>query len=313
MRKLIFGCGYLGRRVAERWRDAGAEVTIVTRSDDKANQLRGEGFQTLVADITRPETLDTLPEAETVLYSVGFDRLAGRSIRQVYAGGMQNVLIRMSKKTERLIYISTTGVYGPARGEWIDERSPTNPQRDGAKASLDAEQRIAAHPLAGRAVVLRLAGLYGPGRVPYEQKLRASQPLAVPSTDWLNLIHVDDAATAVVAADGWGKKGVRNLLCEAPSGPFRQKVPDTFFSANIFCVCDGHPVVRRDYYREVARLLGTPEPRFEPASRSLNSAACGLAVRSRENKRIANKKMQRELGVRPTYPTYHEGLAAILQ
>ncbi|MCH7751985.1 MAG: NAD-binding protein, partial [Planctomycetes bacterium] len=80
MNRLIFGCGYLGERVAKRWRDAGATVHVVTRSPERARQLADDGFQPLVADVTRPETLADLPAAETILFSVGYDRSAETSI-----------------------------------------------------------------------------------------------------------------------------------------------------------------------------------------------------------------------------------------
>ena len=80
---------------------------------------------------------------------------------------MRNVLAALPAETGRLIYISTTGVYGPADGDWVDEVTPPDPQREGGRASLAAEQVLAAHPLGQRSVILRLAGIYGPGRVPF--------------------------------------------------------------------------------------------------------------------------------------------------
>ena len=103
--------------------------------------------------------------------------------------------------SNRFIYISTTGVYGPASGEWIDETTPPDPQRDGGRASLAAERALAASPFAARGVILRLAGIYGPGRVPFIEELCAGEPIPAPTTGYLNLIHVDDAAETVLAAD----------------------------------------------------------------------------------------------------------------
>ncbi len=286
MTKLIFGCGYLGSRVARQWRDAGEEVAVVTRSAEKSRQLCGEGFRALVADVTLPETLAELPAAETVLMAVGFDRAAGGSIHDVYVDGMRNVLAALPEDTGRLIYISTTGVYGRADGDWVDEHSPTAPHREGGQASLEAEHRLAEHSLAAHAIVLRMAGLYGPGRIPYQEKLRANQPLAVPSEGWLNLIHVDDAARVVVAAGQWEAE---------TDGP------------HCFCVSDGTPVVRGDYYRAVAQQIGAPGPRF-----ALPDARSPAAARAAANRRISNRKLLQTLPIQLLYPSYREGLAEAL-
>jgi nucleoside-diphosphate-sugar epimerase len=284
--KLIFGCGYLGQRVAQKWRESGCNVTVITRNNQSANDFYREGYNAIVADVTQPETLARLPAAETVLFSVGFDQTAGKSIADVYAGGVQNVLAALPDTVERFIYISTTGVYGPASGEWVDESTSTDPRRDGGRASLAAEQALNAHTIGKRSIIFRLAGLYGPGRIPYLDKLRAGEPIPVPSSGWLNLIHVDDAADAVVAAD---------LVTPFGEGP------------RVYCVSDGAPVPRAEYYSEVARQIGAPPPQFiEPDPLSPRAA------RAESNRRIANHRMLAELRVTLSYPDYRAGLAAIL-
>ncbi len=206
--KLVFGCGYLGLRAARLWRAAGWHVVAVTRSEDRSLELAGAGLFPIAADVTQPQSLPRIRDVPTlggrkvdcVLFAVGYDRTSGQSIHQVYAGGVQNVLDALPASVERFIYISTTGVYGPGNGEWVDEFTPPDPRRDGGQASLAAEEVLAAHPLGKNSVVLRLAGIYGPGRVPFIDKLRAGEPIPAPTTGHLNLIHVDDAAAAVVAA-----------------------------------------------------------------------------------------------------------------
>jgi nucleoside-diphosphate-sugar epimerase len=284
--KLIFGCGYLGQRVAREWLDAGHCVTVITRSGQRADDFRRDRYDAIVADVTQPETLAKLPVAETVLFSVGFDKTGGQSIADVYAGGVRNALAALPATVERFIYISTTGVYGPAGGEWVDESTPTDPRRDGGRASLAAEQALAAHPIGKRGIILRLAGLYGAGRIPYLDRLRADEPIPVPSSGWLNLIHVDDAANAVVAAD---------LVPPFGEGP------------RVYCVSDGAPVPRAEYYSEVARQIGAPPPKFvapDPLS--------PRAARAESNRRVCNNRMLAELRVTLMYPDYRAGLAAIL-
>lgn len=284
MANLIFGCGYLGERVARRWQAAGCDTYAVTRSAERARQFERDGRRPIVADVTEPDSLAGLPAADTVLYAVGYDRAAGRSLQEVYVDGFRQVLDHLPADTGRLIYVSSTGVYGPTDGEVYDEDSLCDPQREGGRACLAAEQLLAAHPLGRRSIVLRLAGIYGPGRIPLRSQIVAGEPLAVPVDGYLNLIHVDDAVETVLAAEHRGNP------------------PRTYI------VSDGHPVIRRTYYEELARLLAAPAPRFsEPVA---DSAAL---ARSRVDKRLSNARMLRELGVQPAYPSYREGLAAIVR
>jgi nucleoside-diphosphate-sugar epimerase len=287
MTKLVFGCGYLGRRVARQWRGNGAKVFVVTRSVERAAVFKQDGYEAIVADVTRPETLNDLPTADVVLFAVGYDRSAGKPIHNVYAGGMRNVLAALPVKTGRIIYISTTGVYGPGSGQWVDEDTLTDPQRDGGRASLAAEQVLAAHPLASNSVILRLAGIYGPLRVPFLNELFGGHPIPARESGYLNLIHVDDAAMVVDAAA---------RLPRFENGP------------EIFCVSDGHPILRGEYYAELARQLGTAPPRYvEPDPDSPRAA------RAEANRRVRNSKLLHALNVKLTYPDYRAGLAAILE
>lgn len=283
MTMLIFGCGYLGERVARRLRDAGNDVVVVTRSSERTATLRRAGFNAIVADVTKPESLTGLPAVKSVLFSVGFDRVAGGVIENVYAGGARNVLAALPSDVGRFIYISTTGVYGSAGGEWVDEDTPPDPQREGGQASLAAERALAESPFADRGVVLRLAGIYGPGRIPFLDKLRAGEPIPAVSTGHLNLIHVEDAAAVVVAAAEQESIG------------------------KVYCVSDGHPVERGDYYREVARLIGAPPPTFIAPDPNSPRAA-----RAEADRRVSNARMLSDLGVRLQFPDYRSGLAAIL-
>ena len=311
--KLLFGCGYLGSRVAALWQAAGERVTIVTRDPDKAEALRLRGYEALVADVCEPATLQSLPEAETVLFTVGYDRRTPqRSIGEVYAQGVRNVLDavqgsgfrvqgsndstplpnaepRTSNPEPLFIYVSSTGVYGDADGDWVDETTSCRPLREGGKACLAAEEAIANHHLAPRSVVLRLAGIYGPDRIPRGDALRRGEPIDAPADGYLNLIHVDDAAQVVLAVEQAAAAG-------------KVATPQTY------CVSDGHPGLRREYYAELARLLEAPPPRFVEPSPSSPAAA-----RAAADKRISNAKLLKD--IRPTlrYPSFREGLAAIIR
>jgi len=279
--KLVVGCGYLGIRVARRWLAEGAEVYAVTRSAERAEALRHEGLRPIVADVTRPETLAGLPPAETVLYSVSYDPQGAASRWDVYPHGLRAVLDALGQSTRRIVFTSSTGVYGQTDGTWVDEGSPCLPTREAGRAMLAAEEVLEGHRLAGRGIVLRLAGLYGPGRITRLRDLLAGRPIAAPPRAFLNLIHVDDAAGVVQAAE----------TC--------RRVPRTYV------VSDGSPVERDEFYRWLSDLLGCPPPQFtEPTPESLAQS------RSSTDKRVRNRRMLEELGVTLRYPTYREGLAA---
>ncbi len=282
MKRLIFGCGYLGERVARRWQSQGDEVFAVTRSTERAEQLAERGLRTIVADVTDPSTLDGLPQVEVTLYAVGYDRSSPRSMREVYVDGLKAALQAMSHRTARIIYISSTSVYGQTDGGWVDENSPCEPARENGRVCLEAENALRDSPLAERSVVLRLAGIYGPGRLPNRQALRSGEPIASSLEGYLNLIHVDDAASVAAAA------------------------ADHSRPSPLYLVSDGSPMTRQEYYAEAARLLGAPPPRFiGPTEESTKQ------LRAATNRRISNAKMLAELGVELAYPSYREGLAAL--
>jgi nucleoside-diphosphate-sugar epimerase len=279
--RLVIGCGYLGLRVAGRWQRRGDEVFAVTRSAERASVLRQSGLCPIVADVTCRETLSALPPAETVLYAVGYDREAGLSMREVYVTGLLAVLDSLPASINRLIYISSTGVYGQTDGQWVIEDSECEPTRESGRVCLEAERALQAHRLGERSVILRLAGIYGPGRLPNQSALRTAEPIAAAPDGYLNLIHVDDGASVVLAAAEHGQ----------PSP--------------LYLVSDGHPVPRREYYAEAARLLGAPPPRFvSPPPESPKAA------RAEGSRRVSNARMLAELGVQLKYPTFREGLAA---
>ncbi len=281
--RLVIGCGYLGLRAAQRWQLLGDEVFAVTRSAERAATFRQCGLRPVVADVTRPDTLATLPPAETVLYAVGHDRGAGHSMREVYVTGLLAVLDSLPKQVGRIVYISSTGVYGQTDGGWVDEDSACEPTRESGRVCLEAERTLQAHPLGQRGVILRLAGIYGPGRVPNQAALRAGEPIAAAADGYLNLIHVDDAVSAILAA------------AEHPQ------------PSRLYVISDGHPAQRHDYYAEAARQLGAPPPRYvapPPGS--------AKAARAEGSRRVRNARMLAELGIRLRHPTFLEGLAADL-
>ena len=281
MRKLVVGCGYLGRRVARAWVSAGDDVYALTRSESRGSDFRTEGIQPVIGDVTRSDTLDALPEVDTVLYAVGFDRNAGHSMREVYVDGLRNVLDRVAASTGRFLYISSTSVYGQSAGEWVDEDSPCDPTRPNGVICLEAEGLVRAafpssagdHPGECSANVLRLAGIYGPDRLLRRiVSVKAGEPVSGNPDAWLNLIHVDDAVRSVLAC-----------AAEAPQG-------------RTYLVCDDEPLTRSTYYKTLAELLDAPPPSFETTDEMAR------------NKRCRNSRLRTELSVSLEFPAARAGL-----
>lgn len=276
---LIVGCGYLGRRAAEAWQTQGRQVLAVTRSAARADEFRTVGLEPVVADVTEPNSL-LLPSVQTVLYAVGLDRTSGKSMRDVYVRGLENVLAALPRP-ERFVYVSSTSVYGQTEEEEVDETSATEPLEESGQIVLEAEavlrQRLP------EAIVLRFTGIYGPGRLLRRQTLLAGEPIVGDADKWLNLIHVEDGVAAVLAAAELGRPGA------------------------IYNVSDGQPVRRRDFYRHLAQLLGAPEPWFVAPP-----PGTPLPPHERANRRVSNARFRDELKVTLRYPDYTTGLAASL-
>ncbi len=278
--KLVVGCGYLGRRVAEAWLRDGHRVWVTTRNADRAKNLAESGLFPLLVDVTEPERFPPLPEVATVLFAVGFDRAAQKPQHAVYVEGLQHILSALPASVARFIYISSTGVYGQATGDRVDEDTPALPLRDGGRACLAAEQLLQASAFGARSMILRLAGIYGPLRVPRSESIRGGDAIDAPADGYLNLIHVDDAVQIIQAV-------------ERLAPPRR------------YVVSDGQPCLRRDYYREIARLLDAPPPTF--TAPTPDSPA---AQRAASDKRIDPRRLFADIGVSLRYPSYREGLAA---
>jgi nucleoside-diphosphate-sugar epimerase len=284
---LVFGCGYLGERVARRWRAAGRRVYVVSRSAARAEHLAAAGYEPLVADVTQPAGWPNWPRADCVLFAIGHDRKAAASQREVYVEGLRGVLHALPPETGTFIYISSTGVYADLAGAWVDENTPPKPQRAGGMAVWEAEQVLLSHPLSRRAVILRMAGLYGAERLPQAELVRKGLPIPADADGWLNLIHVEDATQAVLAAE-----------------QFALAHPDRL--PRVWLIADGQPCQRREFYRAMAAALAAPEPRFSPPA-----PGSGAAARSLGNKRVSNRRMLEELRVQLAYPSYKQGVATV--
>ncbi|TWU47479.1 NAD dependent epimerase/dehydratase family protein [Rubripirellula tenax] len=289
-RTLIVGHGYLGKRVGRQAVAAGHTVYATSRDPSTVGPAWGGEVTPIRLDWTDRRMCARLPEVDRVLVAVSYDRTSRISRYDSQVGGLTNLLSVLPPNVD-VCYISTTGVYHQTDGVWVDERSPTRPSREGGRVHLQAESMLHRMRPQSPWSILRLSGIYGPGRVPRAGDVAAGRPISIPGFSshgggHLNLIHVDDAATAVMAV--WGRS----------DGSLRRRM---------YVVSDDKPTPRVDFYRRIAREIDAPDPVFidPPADASTR-------MRSDGDKRVWNRRMKSELVNRLKYPTFREGLAQVM-
>jgi nucleoside-diphosphate-sugar epimerase len=280
--RLVVGCGYLGTRVARRWIAAGDRVFGITRSPNRAAELEAAGITPIVYDVTTGpgsaavQTLRALPPFDTVFWAVGFDRASGTTHRDVHVDGLGRLLDALAG-SPRVILSSSTGVWGDEGGGVVTEETTTNPSREAGQVLVEAESLLRSHSK-GPGVALRFAGLYGPDRLPRLDDLRAGRPIAADPDSWLNLIHVDDAATVVCA-----------VAAAANPRP-------------LYVVSDGHPVLRRDWYGHLAAITGSPEPTWNPSLPRTRGA----------DKRVDPARLYSDLAIPLAHPDPLRGIEVVM-
>jgi nucleoside-diphosphate-sugar epimerase len=276
---LILGCGYVGEQLAKACIAEGVKVTGTTRSEVRAEELQALGVDAVVAD--SPELLPdkTLRQCDVLLDSIPLTR----DEKGMHASQLQ-WLPQIAPKLSKLRwagYLSTTGVYGDAGGAWVDEAYPCNPTSERGSERLIAEQAWLDSRLP--AEVFRIAGIYGPGRN-IGPRLMAGGYRAVrwQPEHWSNRIHVDDIVAALMAA------------INAPR------------RARICNLSDDEPLPHADYVTELARLIGAPAPELltpEEGEQQLSPMALEFF---RDNKRISNRMLHRELLPELRYPSFRD-------
>lgn len=279
----IVGCGYLGARVAALERAAGAAVAALARTADAADRLRALGIAPVDGDLDRPAALGRPPFAGNDLYY--FVSPPARGVTDPRVTACLSVLTE-GNRPRRIVLLSTTGVYGDCQGAWVNEDRPPHPRADRARRRLDAETTLRgwSAKTGVPVVILRVAGLYGPGRLPVA-RLQSGEPvLREEESPWSNRIHVDDLAAACVAAMRRGQPGA------------------------VYIATDGHPSTLTDYFNRVADTLGIARPPPVSMAEARERLSEGLLSYLAESKRLDNRRLRQELGVELRYPDLASGL-----
>jgi nucleoside-diphosphate-sugar epimerase len=284
MKKIfIAGCGYVGTRVARIWKETAAEVTCLVRSPGHQAALEAEGFTARSCTLDDPADIPVLDAAGCIVYY--FVPPPGGGIADSRARHFCTA-ISGSAPPARIIYMSATSVYSETGGGVVTEDSPAVPHSAMGKRRLDAEQAFLEY---GRAtgtpvIILRVSGIYGPGRLPLMQISQGQPLLNEAESGPSNRIHADDLAAVCLAAADRGEGG------------------------DIFNVSDGHPASMTSYFNACADLLGYPrQPQVSMAeARRVMSPLMHSYVS--DSRVVDNARMIERLNIRLKYPTMLEGL-----
>ena len=285
---LIVGCGDIGMRVAALERAAGRPVAALARSEDSVLRLRAAGIASIRGDLDVPSSLAALPLKDAVVYY--FAPPPGKGVTDPRMEAFVSLLVPHDLPA-RVVLISTTGVYGDCRGEWVTEERQPNPQADRAKRRLAAETALRrwGESSGVPVVILRVPGIYGPGRLP-EERLRGGEPvLREKESPFSNRIHADDLARVCMAA----------ARCRRPSV--------------VYNVSDGHPTTMTDFFNRAADQLGIPRPPAITRDEAQRRLGEGMLSYLAESNRIDNRRMREELGVELMYPDLVAGLASCIE
>lgn len=284
---VIIGCGDIGQRVACQWLQRGAQVSALVRSTHSAQVLAAQGITPVTGDLDRPQELPALDLAGALLYYFVPPPPRGRRDERVRDFVSSH---RARRAPARVVCISTSGVYGDHQGARVTEQTPPAPRTERAQRRFDAEQALGqwcqarGMPLS----VLRVGGIYGPGRLPVARLRQGAPVLRADQAPPTNRIHAEDLARVCVAAGEAGR------------------------AAGIYNVCDGQPSTMTDYFFGVADALGLPRPPEIDRKQAREMMSMDMLSYFDESRRMDNRRMCEELGITLRYPDLASGLAACL-
>jgi nucleoside-diphosphate-sugar epimerase len=283
MRVLIVGCGYVGLPLGESLVQQGHEVFGLRRTLDGAAELEALGIKPIAADICQPDQLASLPGPfDWVVNLVSSGKGGVDAYQQVFLDGTRNLIAWLSTQPtppKKFVYTSSTSVYGQTDGSVVKESSPTAPDSPTSKLLVQAEAILAEAATQGLpTVVLRVAGIYGPDRGHLFQKFcRNEARLEGKGDRFINMIHRDDVVNSLVAALKSGRPG------------------------EVYNAVDDEPVAQIHFYRWLSETLGKTMPPTASEAETVERK------RGLTNKKVSNRRLTMELGVRLQHPTFRQG------
>jgi nucleoside-diphosphate-sugar epimerase len=285
MRVLIVGCGYVGLPLGAELAKLGHEVFGLRRSPGAEANLKSAGIKPLTGDITKPRTLAQLPASyDWVVNCVSASGGGAEEYREVYLQGTRNLINWLgAAPPSKFVYTSSTSVYGQNDGSLVKETSPTEPAAETGRILVETEGVLleAVREREFPAVILRLAGIYGPDRgYWFRQYLKNEARIEGSGGRILNMIHRDDVAGAIIAALKSGRPG------------------------EVYNAVDDEPISQLSFFQWLSGPLGKELPPTAPEDAE--------AVRKRgvTNKKVSNRRLKMELGYQFKYPTFRQGYTA---
>ena len=285
MKCLIVGCGYVGLPLGGELVRLGHEVAGLRRQASAENELKAAGIRPLVGDVTRPESLGRLPHAfDWVVNCVASGGGTAEEYRRIYLQGTRHLMEWLSATPpQKFVYTGSTSVYGQTDGSPVKETSPTEPLVETAKVLLETEKLLltAAGERKFPAVILRVAGIYGPDRGhAFKQFLKNEARIEGDGSRFLNMIHRDDLIGCLIAVLKGGRAG------------------------EIYNTVDDEPVTQANFFQWLAEELGKEPPPMVPENPEADRK------RGVTNKRVSNRKLKMELGHQFKYPNFRIGYSA---
>ena len=288
VRVLIIGCGYVGTPLGAELARLGHEVFGVTRTDRNHATLKSHSIQPLLADVSKRPDLDSLPlPFDWVVNAVSSSKGGIDEYKEVYLQGTRNLIDWLAATPpKKFVYTSSTSVYGQTDGSQVKESSPAEPASETGQVLVAVEKLLldAAREKRLAAIILRVAGIYGPERGHlFQQYLKDEAVIPGRGERMLNMIHCADVVNCIIAALKNGHAG------------------------EVYNAVDDEPVPQIHFFRWLSETLGKNMPPFGEVP------APGGRKRAVTHKKVLNRKLKAELGHQFKYPTFRQGYTAEIQ
>jgi nucleoside-diphosphate-sugar epimerase len=287
----MLGCGYVGSAVADQWLSEGKEVWGVSRNRETLSQVKGAGFHPVVAEVDSDEWHSQVPDSPAIVLNCVSSAGGGvGGYKKSYIGGNQSLLIwARNGNPGKILYTSSTTVYPFVDGRKVSEDDAGGDLAESGEIVMESERMLLEDELvSSRATVLRLAGIYGPGRHYLLNTLRECKGVLPGRGDFfMNLIFLDDIVSAVQAVVKSPRSGGR-----------------------VYNVADGNSPTKEELVRWLAERINCPVPTFDPELLGGRRMRVNRAGGS-PNRRVCIDRIREEIGWKPGFPSFREGFAAL--